>query len=304
MAKEQKRSPAVKVGQREHVVSPRVGRCLNGDPLRTTITLIGSGGTGSFIAHGLARMDIALRSLGFGGIHLTAYDDDIVERHNIGRQLYGYRDVGENKAQALIARVNRMYGLDWQAMPTRFIVRQSKYDGVHNGNIVITCVDNGRVRNQLHETWNVKGVAGLAEITEAHSGLIETHYWMDLGNDKDLGQIILASHDLPTCVDVNGHYDEEPAKDSCSMEQSLAVQDLFINEAISVQGLHMLWTLFRKRRIDHHAIYLNLRTATMRRALIKDLKEPWTISKTTKKPNRGANSSRAVNDSAFRLNTA
>lgn len=219
-------------------------------------------------------MDIALRALGYGGIHLTAYDDDVVERHNVGRQLYGFRDVGENKAQALIARINRMYGQDWVAKPSRFIVRQSKADGVNNGNIVITCVDNGRVRNQLHETWSVPGMTNMREVNLAHSSVSETHYWMDIGNDRDLGQVVLASHDLPTCVDVNGHYDEEPAKDSCSMEQSLAVQDLFINEAMAVQGLQMLWTLFRKRRIDHHVVYLNLRTATMRRALIKDIKNP------------------------------
>lgn len=275
MAKRKKAGIGGQPGQTEHVVSKRAGGCLNGDPLRTTVTLIGSGGTGSFIAHGLARMDFALRKLGYGGIHLTAYDDDEVERHNIGRQLYGFRDVGQNKAQALIARVNRMYGTDWTAHPKKFIVRQTKDNIVSSGNIVITCVDNGKVRNQLHETWNVRGMTSLKEIMEAHSGLRETYYWMDIGNDRDLGQVVLTAHDLPTCVDVNGHYDETPANDSCSMEQSLAVQDLFINEAMAVQGLHMLWTLFRKRRIDHHVVYLNLRNASMRRALIKDIKEPW-----------------------------
>lgn len=295
MAKRNKGNIPGVVAKEEHLVSGRVRRCLNGQPLRTTITLIGSGGTGSFIAHGLARMDIALRKLGFGGIHLTAYDDDIVERHNIGRQMYGFRDIGENKAQALIARINRMYGLDWESMPSKFIVRQSKHDGVHNGNIVITCVDNGAVRNQLHETWQANGLANLGEVSEAHSGLKETHYWMDIGNDKDLGQIVLASHELPTCVDVNGHYDETSAKGSCSMEQSLAVQDLFINEAMAVHGLQMLWTLFRKSRIDYHAVYLNLRTATMRRALIKDLKNPWHTKNTSL---RGKSSGKTASNTA------
>lgn len=191
-------------------------------PFRTTITLIGAGGTGSHIAHGLASMHQALVALGHNGLLVNVYDDDIVEPHNVGRQKYGYEDVKENKAMALVRRINRMYGLDWQSSAIRFQPQKEKHG--HLGNILITAVDHNATRNTVHLAFR-DGFArnNVRKVQEQHRALWETHYWIDCGNEKDFGQVILGAEKLPDCVEVLGHpYDETVENSpSCSAEASL-----------------------------------------------------------------------------------
>ena len=61
-----------------------------------TVNLIGGGGTGSQVLTNLARLDVTLRTLGHPGLFVTLYDPDIVTEANIGRQLFGYSDLGLN----------------------------------------------------------------------------------------------------------------------------------------------------------------------------------------------------------------
>ena len=52
-----------------------------------SVFVIGAGGTGSQVVTNLACMDMALRSLGHAGLHVTVFDPDTVTEANIGRQL-------------------------------------------------------------------------------------------------------------------------------------------------------------------------------------------------------------------------
>ena len=79
-----------------------------------TVNLIGAGGTGSQVLTCLARLDTALRGLGHPGLFVTLYDPDIVTEANIGRQLFGPSDLGQNKAQCLVSRINNFFGNDWK----------------------------------------------------------------------------------------------------------------------------------------------------------------------------------------------
>ena len=56
------------------------------------VTVIGVGAIGSMVAVNLAKMGIG---------HLTLYDGDTVEAHNLPNQWYGPRDLGRPKAEAL-----------------------------------------------------------------------------------------------------------------------------------------------------------------------------------------------------------
>lgn len=85
-----------------------------------TVNLIGAGGTGSQVLTCLARLDITLRGLGHPGLFVTLYDPDIVTESNIGRQLFSPSDMGLNKAQCLITRINNFFGNDWKGL-RRFI---------------------------------------------------------------------------------------------------------------------------------------------------------------------------------------
>ena len=82
-----------------------------------TVNLIGAGGTGSQVLTCLARLDTALRGLGHPGLFVTLYDSDIVTEANIGRQLFSPSDIGLNKAQCLVTRMNNFFGNDWKAVP-------------------------------------------------------------------------------------------------------------------------------------------------------------------------------------------
>ena len=114
-----------------------------------TVNLIGAGGTGSQVLTCLARLDITLRALGHPGLFVTLYDPDIVTESNIGRQLFSISDVGLNKAQCLITRINNFFGNDWKAFPDIYpvILKDTRRDNL--ANITITCTDNIKSRLNL-----------------------------------------------------------------------------------------------------------------------------------------------------------
>lgn len=116
-----------------------------------TVNLIGAGGTGSQVLTCLARLDVTLRALGHPGLFVTLYDPDIVTDANIGRQLFGCSDLGLNKAQCLITRVNNFFGNDWKAVPDIFptVLKDARRDDM--ANITVTCTDNIKSRLDL---WN------------------------------------------------------------------------------------------------------------------------------------------------------
>ena len=111
-----------------------------------TILVIGAGGTGSQVVTNLARMNLALQSLGHPGLHVTLFDSDTVTDANIGRQLFSESEVGQNKAVALISRVNRFFGYGWTAEPCRY---PGGKGNPRMANILLTCTDNTASRLNL-----------------------------------------------------------------------------------------------------------------------------------------------------------
>lgn len=237
---------------------------LLGGALRTSIVLVGSGGTGTHMLEGLAMMHKSLVDLGYNGLTVSVYDNDIVEEHNIGRQQFGWGDVGSNKANKAVMRVNRQYGLDWRASPHSYEFNSTSS---HNGNILITATDSGRSRNLAQRMFKMcMGSNVIDDVTEhrEHHDLMRTLYWLDLGNNARSGQFVLGAHDLPTTVDLFGEYDETDEGPSCSAAESLRRQDLFVNKSLATMACHLLWTLFRKGYIDYHGGFMNLETMKMR----------------------------------------
>lgn len=233
---------------------------LQSDHMRISVILVGAGGTGSHMLDGLARLDVTLQQLGHPGLHISVYDQDVVEPHNVGRQRFGFGDLGENKAHALVARINRTYDLDCIASGTRF--EPSEHAAGMMGNIIITCVDHNPTRNLIHKRFRQGfGVNALRAVSQQeHSDFLRTHYWMDMGNGKDFGQIVLGAHDLPDAVEVNGVYDENTTKEepTCSAVESLRMQDLFINQTLATHALDMLWQLLRRGVVFKPVIYVNI----------------------------------------------
>jgi len=224
------------------------------------VAVVGAGGTGSQIVTGLSRLHIAMRSLGHPhGLEVCVWDGDNVSPSNIGRQLFSPGDVGRNKASVLVNRINAYFGLHWAARPERFSLRG--HDKVPH--LVITCVDTAAARREISEYVSQAAF-------QKHTTL---PLWLDCGNSQRSGQVMLGAFGrgilkspagvsyptmeqlLPEIFDASIPEDDKP---SCSLAEALQSQDLFINQAVATQALHLLWTLIREGETSICGYWINL----------------------------------------------
>lgn len=220
-----------------------------------SVTLIGCGGTGSVLLQHLARMNRSLIAQGKKGIILTCIDDDLVTEANLGRQLYTTADLGRPKCTVMVERINRFYGTNWMAIPRRFDTPLTTMDSFP-GNVVITAVDNVATRK------SVSNYLGNCSINKYHES-IHNLFWMDTGNGKDFGQVILSwpRMDLPSPFDMFPDMEKDEKLDdtpSCSLAEALEKQDLFINSVIALEAAELLWSLTQKPDIIWRGAFINL----------------------------------------------
>ena len=208
---------------------------INPNTIRN-IAVLGCGGTGSHIAAGLARLQIAIQSLGGSFPRVTLCDPDTVERPNVGRQLFSEDDIGTNKATALATRINLSYGLDWQS---------SEVDS--SGQLNLVCVDSRKARHRIYSQANPQ------------------QSYLDCGNDASTGQVIFGGGDIPLPHKQYPKLTDRRLKEagpSCSLAQALESQELFVNQAIATYALQILWTIFRYGKINHRGYFVNLNGTT------------------------------------------
>jgi molybdopterin/thiamine biosynthesis adenylyltransferase len=118
------------------------------------VKIIGVGGIGSHLAFKLARINV-------GRLHL--YDDDIVENHNIGGQLFSEQQIGKYKVVAVKEIIEAMVHSENN---TALFVHQCKissfpYSYDYERNVYFVCVDNMEARISLAQDakriWNRPG---------------------------------------------------------------------------------------------------------------------------------------------------
>jgi len=239
------------------------------NPLK--VNVIGAGGTGSQMLTALSRINYALLNLNHPGLSVTVYDDDHISEANIGRQLFAESEIGLHKSVALINRLNRFFGTNWKAETHRFgndLYNIDKY----RANFFISCVDTAKSRFEISEL--------LYELNIGRSYDRERPlYWMDLGNSRHTGQVILSTigdieqpdsekfktvSNLPFITEMfrdqleqADQFDNTP---SCSLAEALTKQDLFINSTIATLGASLLWQLFREGMLFNRGMFVNLKT--------------------------------------------
>jgi PRTRC genetic system ThiF family protein len=235
-----------------------------------TVNLCGVGGNGSYMLSNLAKISHSLNALGHPGLFVTSYDPDTVSESNIGRQLFSPAEIGMNKAEAMTERINRFFGLQWNAVPDVFKVNDSS----DKANVLITCTDSISSRKEIYESHVIYPYEDQRNIAK---------YWLDVGNKKNIGQVILGTMDkikqpkkdaasvLPTILAMINP-DQEFEKDdtpSCSTAQALRKQDLFINSTLVQLASNLLWKLITETKISNHGCYVNLATCNVKPIAIK-----------------------------------
>jgi len=214
---------------------------------RITVALVGVGGTGSFVLPELVSLSKTLEMLERKPLKIDVYDDDIVEEHNCGRQKYFLSDLGEPKAKVITNRVNRAFGADVQYYNTKLdktILRNNKY------NIIISCVDSLESRRNIAEHFNTLG---------SYPNYNKLYYWIDCGNSKDYGQIILSSpKKLPHIFELHPDITEDKNEPSCSLRASLNQQSFMINKLTGVYALELLSSILLEFQISQSEIYFSL----------------------------------------------
>lgn len=222
------------------------------------VLLVGAGGTGSQMMVKLVNLHKAMIALGHPhGLRVKVVDPDVVSHANIGRQNFYPGDVGSFKADVLVTRANMaLENVVWESNITKLDKRSSLYDF----DIVIGAVDNRAARLGI-----------LRGLEDARSGV---RYWLDMGNKKSDGQVILGevssrarvSEDKLRLPHVAELYPDmiDPAQEtkddtpSCSLAEALEKQSLFINPTIADFAGNILWQLFTKGSIESHGAFVNL----------------------------------------------
>ncbi len=216
------------------------------------IALIGAGGSGSQALSALSKIDYSIKQLEHEGLNVTVFDPDTVSAANVGRQNFYPADIGQNKAVLLTHRANIFYGSNWKAHPVAF--NPSEYD-FRGFDIIICCVDKAQFR---------------ADLAKAGRDYYNAGFLLDMGNGSSTGQVIFGHLGkvcegeirLPNVFDYYPNLDGMKDDDtpSCSMQEALSKQDLFVNTGVVQPAMNLLWSLLRHGGLDHQGVYIDVRT--------------------------------------------
>ncbi|WP_321367973.1 ThiF family adenylyltransferase [uncultured Desulfuromusa sp.] len=217
-------------------------------PQFKSLLLIGTGGTGSYLAQGLAKLVAGYRL----DLQVLLVDPDMVEEKNCARQNFHAWEIGSGKSEALCQRLNQQYGVDFAFSKSRGEVHlHFVYD-----RLIVSCVDNIRSRKAC----------------KAHSP------WLDLGNGQETGQAIFGTTEeqnklkqeieswdstpyvgcLPSPYRVAnmGRLKTRKSAPSCA-DHPFAEQGIFANEWAAQAGLAILHQLLVKGELITPHIYFD-----------------------------------------------
>jgi PRTRC genetic system ThiF family protein len=217
---------------------------------RITVNVVGAGGTGSLILTKLARLHNALLHLDHPGLYVKLIDYDLVEAHNVGRQMFTKSDIGTYKSDTLISKVNASFGFDWESSHYKYHQKDS------DCNIMYMAVDNVDARINMFTDFYTK--------SNNNTDTKKRFFLIDCGNKKDSGQVILSDQagKLKNISDFAPNWKEQDTEEeqgvSCSYIESLNKQDLFVNDWVSLLAVNILKELLLNKAIDYQGYFFNI----------------------------------------------
>lgn len=245
-----------------------------------TVQLIvaGCGGIGAYVTQHVGRLMRVLYDSGKGA-NLTLVDPDFVKTENLGRQLFCDAEVGQPKALALARRYGHAWGLNTMAFVGEY--SESLLHMQSDLIVLIGCVDNAAARATLNETLGHNP-------EQTHESALPPIWWLDCGNLKDTGRVMLGSALLPdqcrgAFIDkkrvtvlpspalqypsllIPGRDEAVGAREmSCAEMQMANLQSLNINAAIAVQAADMLTRLLITNDLKRYQCAVNLASGSVK----------------------------------------
>ena len=227
---------------------------------KQTIRVVGCGGTGGFVAEGLARLlppewEIDLQ------------DFDRVEERNLLRQNFFAQDLGRFKSEALAERLSNNYrrAIGYYVIP----YSDDAHEFGRSGDIIIGCVDNAAARRAISKS--------------------STGWWIDAGNDQYSGQVLIGNSNeirkdsysensklardvlkphlqLPSILDPSSN---TPVRIDCATAVQREEQSPVINQMMATLVLNSVDALIN-HRLTWQAQYVDLESGTLSTILIKE----------------------------------
>ncbi len=248
------------------------------------IIIIGAGGTGSFTAQAIARLVFELKMQG-KSVEMVIVDPDRVESGNIPRSNFCAAEIGRFKAQTLAERIALAWGIQVSCSNEPFDAQKhlkqtsSSYQQL---TILVGCVDNHHARSAIHRA--------LEESEGYRSSDAASTWWVDGGNGKSSGQVIIGSTTrrldaasyfssstlcnklpAPSVVHPELLEDQEPGVEksrrgptSCPDLISLGEQSLNINQRVAVEINEIVTSLLLTSSLKRFASYFDLESGTSR----------------------------------------
>lgn len=246
--------------------------------------LVGCGGTGSWLAPSIARLASTLAESG-REVSVSFIDDDRVEVGNIPRQNFVRAEVGLHKSVALAVRFSAAWNVEIAAVTEKFNrallqedvgmgMRAQRYDAL---TIIIGCVDNARARRSIHAALSACNFEGLQQ----------AYWWLDCGNSKESGQVLLGSAPTPEHLResfktrklcrslpspgliapelLKARKEENAAKRmSCAELMALNMQSMMINQQVAGFAAEYLFRLTGGAPLRRFATYYDAETGNAR----------------------------------------
>ncbi len=246
--------------------------------------VVGAGGTGSFVVPAIARLIFELKQLQNKPVEMLIVDPDVVENGNIPRSNFCAAEIGRYKAQTLAERIALAWGIETayscETFNPEIHVRQSGHD-YRSLTVIVGCVDNHFARRDIHRA--------LDEFKGYGSSDAPNLWWIDAGNGRSSGQVLLGSNtkrikpeqhfagssicrSLPAPSLIHSDLLEaEQATTrqiserlSCTERIRIGEQSLNINQRAAVEIAEMIMAMFITRSLKRFASYFDLESGTSR----------------------------------------
>ena len=224
----------------------------------STLTIVGCGGTGAAVARSVARMVYDLREARMHTPQVVLIDPDVVERHNVGRQLFTEADVGQPKAQVLMRRFNLALGLSMTAT-CEPVDAERHFE--RWGNLIVGCVDNHLARQEMAKVsgaiWIDAGNhASAGQVVIGNTGDCDRVLRQFTGRDDKLGYLPHAGLLFPTLLEPEAESLPQP-RQSCAELVAARSQELLVNDWMAVATAQYIYKLLHRQPITSFASFIS-----------------------------------------------